>query len=244
MSDQELDFVPATRHGRVAVLTMSYPERRNAFSLRMRTTLLERMEQLMYGDLGCGAIVLTGAGGTFCAGGDLSEMKDRPIVAGRQVIELPRALIRLMVSGPKPVVAAVEGHAIGAGLSLVCASDYVVAAAEARFAAAFVKVGLMPDTGILWTLPKRVGATKAREMMMLADEVSGTEALRIGLANELAPRGATLDAALVVATTLAAQPPAALAYLKSILGQSAESPDAALRAEVDFGAVLLGEGRR
>lgn len=239
MSHREPDFVPLTRLGAVCVLTMTYPERRNAFSARMRTTLLGRFDELMYSDAECGAIVLTGAAGTFCAGGDLSEMKERPIIDGRQVFDEPRELIRLLAIGPKPVVAAVEGHAFGAGMSLACAADYVVAASETKFCAAFVKVGLMPDTGILWTLPRRVGAGKARELMMLASEVDGVEAQRIGLVNELAQKGETLAAAIRVAQTLANGPRHVLASLRLALGEGSGTPDAALRSEIDSRAVLI-----
>lgn len=237
MSDQSPDFVPVTRLGAVAVLTMTYPERRNAFSLRMRTTLLARFDELMYRD-DCRAIVLTGAANTFCAGGDISEMKTRTIVDGRYVFDLPNDVVRTMINGPKPVVAAVEGHAFGAGFSLACATDYVVAAANAKFCAAFIKIGLMPDTGLLWTLPKRVGATKARELMLLASEVDGTEALRIGIANRVAEPGQALAQAIEVAAQLATLPQPALGYLKATLGNSADSPDDAARAEVDYRSLL------
>lgn len=238
MSDSLLDFAPVTRHGRVCVVTMSYPERRNAFSTPMRESLVARLEHLMFEDVECRAVVLTGAAGTFCAGGDLSEMKERPIVDGRQVFDLARAVVRLLATGPKPVVAAVEGHAFGAGLSLACATDYIVATPATKFCAAFLKVGLMPDTGIFWTLPKRVGASKARELMMLATEVGGEEALRIGLVNQLADQGAAVAAAVKVAEAMARQPREALAYLRVALGQGSETPDGALRAEVDYGAAL------
>lgn len=238
MSDSLPDFAPVTRHGGVCVVTMTYPERRNAFSTRMRESLVARLEHLMFEDAECRAVVLTGAAGTFCAGGDLSEMKERPIVDGRQVFDLARAVVRLLATGPKPVVAAVEGHAFGAGLSLACATDYIVATPETRFCAAFLKVGLMPDTGILWTLPKRVGASKARELMMLATEVEGDEALRIGLVNQLADKGGAVVAAVQVAEAMARQPREALAYLRVALGQGSETPDGALRAEVDYGAAL------
>lgn len=237
------DFVPVTRHGSVCVLTMAYPERRNAFSSRMRSTLVKRFEHAMYEDVDCRAIVLTGAGGTFCAGGDLSEMKDWTIIDGRRIFDESRDIIRLMVTGPKPVIAAVEGHAFGAGLSLACAADYVVATPETRFCAAFLRVGLMPDTGILWTLPRRVGASKARELMMLATEVDGSEGLQIGLANRLTERGAALAAAVEVAGAMARQPRSAVAHLRAALGQGNDTPDAALRTEVDYRALLLQELR-
>jgi len=115
----------------------------------------------------------------------------------------------------------------------------VVASPEARFGAAFLKVGLMPDTGIIWTLPRRVGAVKSRELMMLASEIKGDDALRIGLVNQLAEKDGVLAAAIEVAAKLAKQPRMALASLKSALGEGNDSPDAALRVEIDHGAALL-----
>lgn len=235
------DFAPVTRHGGVAVVTMTCPQRRNAFSSRMRAALVERLEHLMYVDADCRVIVLTGAGGTFCAGGDLSEMQERSIVDGRQAFDPARDVVRLLTTGHKPVVAAVEGHAFGAGLSLACATDYIVATPEARFCASFIKAGLLPDTGILWTLPRRVGASKARELMMLAPEVKGGDALGMGLVNQLADKGGALAAALAVAQAMAQQPRSAVAYLRAALGQGSETPDGALRAEVDYRAMLLQE---
>lgn len=238
MDQPVADFVPVTREGPVCVLTLSYPERRNAFSLPLRTKLLAHVQELMYRDSSCRAIVLTGAGNTFCAGGDLSEMKERTIIEARQVFDLTRDLVRAMVNGPKPVIAAVEGAAFGMGLSLVCACDYVVAARNARMCGAFVRVGLMPDTCILWTLPRRVGAGKARELMMLASEFDGVEAHRIGVANQTAEPGKALSAAKEVARVMAALPPLALAYLKTAMGGASHAPEAIVRAEVDYQSVL------
>lgn len=240
MADAPMDVLPLSRDGAVCVLTMTYPERRNAFSLGMRTALLARFRHLMYEDRNCRAIVLTGAGGTFCAGGDLSELKERPPIAARQVFDVPRELIRTMVQGPKPVVAAVEGAAFGAGLSLVAACDHVVAAADARFCAVFLKVGLLPDTGVLWTLPRRVGAGRARELMMLASEFDGERAAAMGLADRVVAPGTALAEAMVVAHALAAVPAGALARLKSAMGEGGGTPDEVLRAEIDHSAALCG----
>ncbi|WP_148219591.1 enoyl-CoA hydratase/isomerase family protein [Azospirillum sp. B510] len=232
------DLVPLRRDGAVCVLTMTYPERRNAFSSAMRRALLDRFDHLMHNDPECRAIVLTGAAGSFCAGGDLSEMKERPVILARQVFEVPRDLVRTMVCGPKPIVAAVEGVAFGAGLSLVCACDHVVAATDGRFCAAFLKVGLLPDTGILWTLPRRVGFAKARELMLFASEIDGMAAQELGLADLAVPPGAAVSEALKVAHAFAALPAAAVACLKNALGEAGDSPDEAMRVEIDHRAAL------
>src|SRR5205085_1118669 len=108
-------------------------------------------------------------------------------------------VIRDLLGGPKPAVAAVEGVAFGAGLSLAVACDYLVASGSARFCAAFLRVGLVPDTGIFWTLPKKIGMTHARAMLSLANEIDSAEALRIGLANQVVAPGAALTAAIAYA---------------------------------------------
>jgi len=237
--DRPADMVPMTREGAVAVLTLSFPARRNAYCLQMRTQLRERLEAAM-ADAEVRAIVLTGAGEHFCAGGDISEMETRTLLENRERWNLVSALIRLIALGPKPVVAAVEGSAMGAGLSIASLADHVVAARSAKFGAAFVKVGLMPDMGALWSLQHRVGRAKAREILGLARVFDGVEAHRIGLANELAELGGALPRALAVAHDYAALPPVASALLKSALAQGADSLDAAIRSEVEMQAVAMG----
>jgi len=237
--DRPADMVPLRREGAVAVLTLSFPARRNAYCLQMRTQLRERLEAAM-ADTEVRALVLTGAGGHFCSGGDVSEMEQRTLLQNRERWNLVTALIRLMALGPKPIVAAVEGSAMGAGLSIASLSDYVVAARDAKFGAAFVKVGLMPDMGALWSVQQRVGPAKARELLGLARTFDGAEAGRIGLANEVVEPGQALERAIAVAQEYAALPPVASALLKSALAQGVDSLDAAIRTEVEFQAVAMG----
>jgi enoyl-CoA hydratase/carnithine racemase len=222
----------------VAVLTLSLPARRNAFGLRMRTELRDHLQAAM-ADTEVRALVLTGAGGHFCSGGDISEMEQRTLLQNRERWNLVTTLIRLIALGPKPVVAAVEGSAMGAGLSMAALCDHVVAARDAKFGAAFIKVGLMPDMGALWSLQHRVGRAKARETLGLARVFDGAEAGRIGLANDVVEPGAALQSALAVAQEYAALPPVAAALLKSALAQGVDSLDAAIRSEVEFQAVAM-----
>lgn len=231
------EIVQVSRDGAVAILTLNFAKRRNAFSLSMRQTLLERLTQLMHHDE-CRAIVLTGAGGTFCAGGDISEMKERTVLDYRERNQLPLDIFKLMVEGPKAIVAAVEGFAMGAGVSLAAASDYVVSASNTRFCCAFVKVGLMPDTGLFWSLTQRVGGGKARELMLTAQEFDGEEAARIGFANQRVEAGQALAAALDVARQYALMPPLAIAHLKTALATGIDSLDEAIETEVNLQPIL------
>lgn len=231
------DIVYIEHQGAVAIVTLNYPKRRNAFSLRMRQALLKRLNQLMHRDP-CRAIVLTGAAGTFCAGGDISEMQARTVLEYRERNQLPLDIFKLMVEGPKAIVAAVEGVAMGAGVSLAAASDYVVCASNARFACAFLKVGLMPDTGLFWSLSQRVGAAKARELMLTTQEFNGKEAARIGFANQQVEPGTVLAAALKVAHEYALMPPLAIAHLKTALANGIDSLDEAIETEVNLQPIL------
>ncbi|MNQ54318.1 1,2-epoxyphenylacetyl-CoA isomerase [compost metagenome] len=238
MSGHSDERIQVTRDGEVAIVTINNPERRNALGRQMRLALRDTIHQLMVADVESRAIVLTGAGGQFSAGADISEMTKRTVLQSREILEESCQVVRDMLAGPKPVVAAVEGSAFGAGLSLAVATDHLVAAANARFCAAFMRIGLLPDTGILWTLPKKIGMSKARELLSLAREIDGVEAGRIGLANQVVEPGQALRVAIDYARALAQQPPLGMALLKSALTYSTEDMDAALRAEIDFQPVL------
>lgn len=238
MSGHSDERIQVTRDGEIAIVTINNPERRNALGRQMRLALRDTIHQLMVADAESRAIVLTGAGGQFSAGADISEMTKRTVLQSREILEESCLVVRDMLAGPKPVVAAVEGSAFGAGLSLAVAADHLVAASNARFCAAFMRIGLLPDTGILWTLPKKIGMSKARELLSLAREIDGVEAGRIGLANQVVEPGQALRAAIDYARALAQQPPLGMALLKSALTYSTDDMDAALRAEIDFQPVL------
>jgi enoyl-CoA hydratase/carnithine racemase len=237
--ERPADMATLERDGAVALITLNYPARRNAFGLKMRTQLRQRLQHAMADDP-VRAIVITGAGEHFCAGGDISEMEPRTLLQNRERWNLVTDLIRLIALGPKPVVTAVEGAAMGAGLSIAALGDHLVCARDAKFGAAFAKVGLMPDMGALWSLQHRVGRSKAREILGLARTFNGAEAHRIGLANEATERGLALRRAIDVAREYAALPPVTNALLKSALAQGVDSLDAAMRSEVEFQAVAMG----
>jgi enoyl-CoA hydratase/carnithine racemase len=231
-------IVQVRQDGAIAIVTLNYPEKRNAFSLKMRETLYAQLHRLMHDDPTCRAIVLTGAGNTFCAGGDISEMQTRKVLEYRQRNQLPLDIFRLMVEGPKAIVAAVEGFAFGAGLSLAAACDYVVTSSSARYASAFVKMGLLPDTGLYWSLSQRVGGGLARELMLSAREFNGAEAGESGFANEVVEPGEALSAALKVAQRYAELPSVATAHLKAALASGIRTLDDAIETEVNLQPIL------
>lgn len=226
------DCVLVDDRGAVRVLALNRPRRRNAIDLRLRAVLAEEIEAAMAEDA-VRAVVLTGADGVFCSGGDISTMQQAPADETRSRAEAAQRIVRAIWSGPKPVVAAVEGFAYGAGASLALACDRVVAASDAVFNVTFTRVGLAGDLGIFWSLPQRAGAAAARQLLMLPREVTGEEAERLGLADALAEPGGALAAALADAERLAAGPPLALTAIKTTLAGGPRDPFTMLDHEID-----------
>lgn len=224
------------RDGPIAILTLNNPARRNALSIAMRDALTAAITELG-NDPDCRALVLTGAAGHFCAGGDFQDFPQTTVYAARGRLEQGSAtLMRVMIAGRTPIVAAVEGHCVGAGVSLAAACDQVVMARTARPRCAFVSAGLFPDLAGLWAIPRRVGLGQAKRLTMLGRSFSAEEALAMGLADELAEDGGALAAARAIAHELAAQPPLALAMMKAIY---AEGLDDVLRHEVGLQPLLM-----
>jgi enoyl-CoA hydratase/carnithine racemase len=227
--------VAEERDGAVLVLTLDQPARRNALSMPLRTALTAALERAQ-SDRGVRAIVVTGAGEHFCSGGDISGMDVKSPLEGRERMRLSHQLIRLMAMGSVPVVAAVEGYCVGAGLSLACACDTVVAAEDARLAAGFGRIGLMADLGLPHTLPLRVGQGRTRQILLYHEQMTATAAERIGLVDHVAPKGHALDKALEKARFLAEQAPGPMALTKQLLG---EGLDRALEQERHFQSTLF-----
>lgn len=237
-ADGPAALVTASVSGAVSLVTLNDPERRNPLSPALRDALLDTLETAL-DDHAVRAVILAGAGGSFCAGGDIASMHALDRESGRARIERSQALIRAIVTARKPVIAAVEGVAAGAGLSLAAACDVVVAASDARFMAAFGQIGLMPDLGALWSVPARTGLGAARRLLMLGDAVDGAEAVEIGLADRLAPPGETLTVATAEARRLADAPPLALAAMKRVLAAHPQPLEAVLHAEAGHQAGLF-----
>ncbi|WP_210317374.1 enoyl-CoA hydratase/isomerase family protein [Oryzicola mucosus] len=239
MSAEHESPVKVEFKGNVVVVTMDNPKTKNALSPEMIRDLGDRLEALM-GDWNCRAIVLTGANGAFCSGGDVSRMqRDRQVLDTRVYIGGAHRIIRAVVNGAKPVIAAVEGAAFGAGMSLVAGCDFVVASQRSKFCAAFAKVGLAPDLGLYWTLPQRVGLGRAKRLIMLAPTLQAAEAETIGLVDEVAADGEALARALVVAEQFAAAAPLSIAVTKAVYADGVLTLDDAFRAERDHHPMLV-----
>jgi|LNAP01.1.fsa_nt_gb 2-(1,2-epoxy-1,2-dihydrophenyl)acetyl-CoA isomerase len=225
--------------GAVAVLTLDNARTRNALSRDMLHAVAERLEALNE-DPACRAIVIRGANAHFCSGGDVSGMSaERPLPVGRGRMVLGHRVIRAMVEGTKPVLAAVEGYAAGAGFSLAAAADYVVAAPTAKFVSSFAKVGLVPDLGLLWTLPQRIGLAQARRIFYSARVVAAEEALALGIVDELAESPeAMLERAVAIAAEFTANAPLSAALTRAALARGIGNLDDALAYEMDNQAAL------
>jgi len=200
----------------VRTVTLNRPEKRNAIDLEMRIVLAEALEAAD-ADPAVRVIVITGAGRAFCSGGDISTMERMPAEQAIDRVRLAQRVIRAIWSTPKPVLAAVEGSAFGAGTALAAACDRVIAARDAQFAATFTSVGLAGDMGASVSLPARVGVARARQMLMLPTPITAPEALAIGLVDAVAEPGDALASAHRDAQRLAEGPSEALGVIKTQL---------------------------
>ena len=231
------DGVMREKVGAVCVLTLDAPASRNALSTDVRTLLRGHVRDAMADDA-VRVIILTGAGGNFCSGGQLQPVDAAAAAPDAERTRANMAIMqdvaRLFVTGPKPCIAAVEGFAFGAGLSLASACDLVVAGEGAKFCASFGRVGLMADAGLLSTLAKRVGAGRARDILFTARTLTAAEAAEMGLVERLAPTGEALATALAIAHQIAALAPLAIAAMKRVLSDEAVTLEAVLAAEADI----------
>jgi 2-(1,2-epoxy-1,2-dihydrophenyl)acetyl-CoA isomerase len=227
----------AGRDGGVLTLTLNRPERLNSLDTPLLESLRAGFEEAA-GDDTVRAVVLTGAGRAFCAGADLAQ----PSLQGRGAGDSVRAhlrdlyapLITLMRSLDKPVLAAVNGVAAGAGMSLALACDLRIAAESASFLQAFVRIGLVPDAGSTYFLPRLVGMGRAMELALLGERIPAADALAAGLVNRVVPDAAFAEAAASLAAQLAAGP-RSLGMIKRALYAS-EAGD--LAAQLDREAEL------
>lgn len=214
MSEGTVRFEVAER---VATLTLDRPAAMNAFGEGMREALLEQLAACA-GDPEIGAVVITGAGRAFSAGGDIASMaalqdrEDTSVVEGR--IAIAARVVTLIRQMPQPVIAAINGAAAGGGLNLALACDIRVASDAAVFLESFVKIGLMPDWGGFASLPRLVGEAKAMELMLTGERIDAVEALRLGLVNKVFADADFPHEAALYARRLAAGPAQALAAIK------------------------------
>jgi 2-(1,2-epoxy-1,2-dihydrophenyl)acetyl-CoA isomerase len=206
--------------GPVATITLDRPTALNALTVPVKVALRETLESLA-ADRSVRVVILTGSGRAFCAGQDLAE-RDQPDAAPLEVEVRERynPIIRAIRSMGQPVIAAVNGVAAGAGASLAFACDIRIAAEEARFVLAFGRIGLVPDSGATWFLPRLVGPAKAAELALIGDGVDAAEALRLGLVSRVVAADELLPEARSLAARLAEGAPLAMALTKEALQRS------------------------
>lgn len=222
------DFIKIERRGRVAILTMNQPDTMNAIStLEDCHDFVAALESLN-DDEGVSVGILTGAGRAFSAGGNLQSMKDRtgiarldsPVATRRNYRRGVQRIAHAFNNIEVPLIAAINGHAIGLGNDLGCFCDMRIASEKAKFAAGFIKMGLIPGDGGAWALPRAVGYARAAEMLFTGDTLSADEALRIGLVSRVVPHDSLLDEAMALAERVAANPPRSLRVAKRLLSDA------------------------
>jgi len=213
--------------GHVAVLTLNRPATRNALSGEEMFRAFETIFDYMNQNTQVRASVLTGAGTAFCSGGNITEMKDKTgmfkgnpsEVANNYkngIQRIPRAFQTLTV----PMIAAVNGAALGAGNDLACMCDIRIASEKAVFAESFVKVGIIPGDGGCWLLPRVIGYAHAAQLALSGDSIDAHEALRIGLVTKVVASDTLLQEALALAQSIAKNPPQVLRWTKQLMQEA------------------------
>lgn len=189
----------------VAHIELNRPEKKNAMLLEMRDGLAQMFEALADNDE-VRAVLLTGAGGDFCAGADIGEMGKGGLGGSLYRVRHMQRLMRAMVRLQKPVVAAVQGVAVGMGLSMALACDVVLAGQSARFGQVQRRIALPPDAGAVWFLTRYLGVLRAKELVLSGRMFPATEALAMGLVSRVEPDSQLLDAARSIAREYARGP--------------------------------------
>ncbi|MBN2169235.1 MAG: enoyl-CoA hydratase/isomerase family protein [Actinobacteria bacterium] len=235
--------VNVTREGNVEIISLNHPEKQNSLKYTMVTSLAGKFEEAQFDDE-VRAVILTGEGGSFCSGADLSGEGGREDVGTPVGMRLTTKAYARVVQGiwslEKPVIAAVEGVAAGGGCNLAFACDMVIASSGARFIQIFVRRGLIADMGGTYFLPRIIGLAKTKELMFSGDEIGAEEAFRIGLVNRVTSPDRLMQEALETATRLANGPTRAIGMIKKMLNSSFESDiTTALEREADLQGIAV-----
>jgi 2-(1,2-epoxy-1,2-dihydrophenyl)acetyl-CoA isomerase len=211
--------------GQVCVVTLNRPDRLNALTVEVATELQRALKESVTN--GARAIVLTGAGRAFCAGGDIREMQEIAAREGRvdaffdEPLRVLNELVMLIRKTPLPIIAAVNGVASGGGCNLALSCDLVVAVEGAKFNQAFIKIGLTPDIGGTFILPRLIGWKRAAEFMFTGDMIDAREAYEMGMINHVVTDGELMSHVMSLAEKLASAPTAAIGRIKQLLETSA-----------------------
>lgn len=218
----------------VATITLNRPDKLNAFTGTMREDLLAALRACA-DDAAVRVVVITGAGRAFCAGGDVESMsglqKSGDLTAFRRLLDAGRDVILQIATMARPVLASVNGVAAGAGCNLALACDYRIASDQAKLSESFVRIGLHPDWGGTWLLPRLVGRSRAAEILMTGRMVDAAEAAAIGMVDRVVPAAAIAAETEKLARAIAAAPPIAVAGIKRALAESERND---LAAQIDL----------
>src|ERR1043166_4728657 len=220
---KDFDRATLTAHGSVAVLTMNHPEVMNAVSVKMVQGLCDALDEIGKPESGARALIITGEGRGFCSGANLSEVPDERKSLpgpGSALDSAYHPFLRRLRDVNIPVVTAVNGAAAGIGMSIALMGDIILAARSAYFLQAFARIGLVPDGGSTWLLPRLIGLARAKELSLLADKLPAQTALEWGLINRVYEDDALMDEALAIAGRLANGPTAASAAVRMLYWES------------------------
>ena len=240
------DPVLASRDGHLLTLTLNRPHRLNAVSSALYERLVAELEAVAR-DRDIRSVIITGSGRAFCAGADLKAHRDHPLSPEerRRYTQLGQRANHVIQSIGTPVVAAVNGHAIGAGLELALSADFAIVAEDARLRLPEVALGTFVGGGAVYTLAERVGVLKAREIILLGDFFSGAEAAAMGVLNRAVPADRILPEATRLAHRLARRAPIPLAAAKKLIGPAGALPrEEALERERAALEEILGTADR
>lgn len=225
----------------VATLAFNNPSKRNAFDPAMRVEMAE-VVRIVQSDKSIRVLVLTGTGSHFCSGGDLGNIANAGLdnAGWRDRLTSLHNWLQDFMRLEKPVIAAVDGAAYGAGFSLALAADFLLATPRARFAMSFIRMGLVPDCAAFYTLPRIVAPQRARELMLSGREVTAAEALQLGIATELVEPEALQARAQAIAQSLVQASPVAISLIKRSLAQAANDLPSLLEQEANAQALAMG----
>ena len=232
-----MPYIETSTTDRITTITLNRPDKLNAFAGTMREELFEALKAAE-DDRECRVVVITGAGRAFSSGGDVEFMaglqKARDTSAFEKLLEAGAKVVTQVVSMAKPVIASINGIAAGAGCNLALACDYRIASEQAQLGETFVRIGLHPDWGGTWLLPRLVGRPAAMELLMTGRLVNADEALRLGLVDRVVVAHALRAETEALARSIANGPPLAIAAIKRALNASERN---------DLGAQLALESR-
>ena len=241
------NFVTTERHGAVAILRLQNEKALNAIASHEDCQDFVDALQALSDDRSVSAGILTGAGRAFCAGGNLKSIQQRTGIGPLEQPDSTRTnyrrgvqrIVRALHDTELPMIAAVNGYAVGLGCDIACLCDIRIAAESAKFAASFIKVGIVPGDGGAWLLQQAVGYAKAAEMLLTGDRYTAAEAERFGLVSRVVPDDCLMDEALAIAERIAANPARALRLTKRLLREGQKQRlDDVLELSAAFQAIV------